>query len=48
VLIQFHCIDRLTIENNRNLQAYNQKKREPFDTLIREFKESINKSDDDL
>ncbi len=48
VLIQFHYIDRLTLENNRNLQAYNQKKREQFDTLIREFKESINKSDDDL
>ncbi len=38
----------MTIENNRNLQAYNQRKREEFDTLIREFKESINKSDDDL
>jgi uncharacterized membrane protein len=48
VLIQFHYIDRLTVEKNRNLEVYNQKKREQLNTLIREFKESINENDDDL
>jgi hypothetical protein len=52
MLIEFHYIDRTinlhSNDNDRNIQMNNEIMREKFNTIIREYKESINKNNQDL